>query len=127
MKNKDQQLLEEAYQQITRQGAGFGTSLRPNYSFSQIDKEAWKGDSRFQGVDIRFPDKERWEADLKFDGKDIKLQGKGEEVFVDGKPLEFKDRLNLKKYIVQNYATTSDQSNKFSGTLAYTGKGEPIS
>lgn len=126
MKSKDQQLLEEAYQRITRRGVGYGTELRPNYSFSQIDKEAWRGDSRFQGVDIKFPDKQSWEAHLKFDGKDISLEGKGQEVFVDGEQLSFGDRLKLRKYIINKYATSRDESDKFTGPAAYTGKGEPI-
>lgn len=125
MKNKDTQLLEEAYQRITRQGAGYGTELRPNYSFSHIDKEAWRGDNRFEGVDMKFPDKQSWEAHLKFDGKKIHLQGKGREVFVDGKPLDSSDRLDLRKYIIKNYATT-ERSGELVGRKAYTGKGEPV-
>lgn len=125
MKSKDTQLLEEAYQQITRQGGGHGTELRPNYSFSQIDKEAWRGDSRFEGVNTKFHDKQNWEARLKFDGKEIHLQGKGEEVFVDGKQLDFADRLDLRKYIIKNYATT-EQSGGLVGPKAFTGKGEPV-
>jgi hypothetical protein len=125
MNKKDQQLLEEAYQQITRQGGGRGTELRPNYSFSQIDKEAWRGDNRFQGVDIKFPDKQSWEAHLKFDGKDIHLQGKDREVSVDGKPLDSSDRLNLRQYIIKNYAST-ERSGGLVGSKAFTGKGEPV-
>lgn len=126
MKTKDQQYLEEAYQQITRQGAGYGTELRPNYSFSQIDKEAWRGDSRFQGFDLKFPDKNTWEGILKFDNKTIDLKGQGQDVYVDGNKLDFKDRIDLRRYIISNYAASADTSNKFIGPRAFTGKGEPV-
>lgn len=106
MKLTDQQLLEEAYQQITRQGVGFGTELRPNYSFSQIKEDSWRGDKRFQGVDIKFPDKQSWEAHLKFNGKEIHLEGKGQEVFVDGKQLSFDERINLRNYIIKHYSAS---------------------
>jgi hypothetical protein len=126
MKTQDQQLLEEAYQEIVRQSSGFGTKLRPNYSFSQIDKDSWRGDSRFEGLDLKFPDKESWEGTLKFDGKTIDLVSKGQEVFVDGKELSPEEKLNLRNYIISRYATTKDTSNKFTGPVAFSGKGEPV-
>lgn len=104
MKNRDQQLLEEAYQQITSQGVGYGTELRPNYSFSQIKEDSWRGDPRFQGVNIKFPDKQSWEALLKFNGKTINLEGKSQDVYVDGNKLSFEERINLRDYIIKNYS-----------------------
>lgn len=126
MNSTDQLHLEKAYLQIQENYQAFGTPLRPNYSFSQIKEDSWRGDSRFQGVDIRFPDKENWEADLKFDGKNIELLGKGKEVYVDGNLLNFEERLNLRNYIIKHYASSKDQSDKFTGPPAFTSKGEPI-
>lgn len=126
MRTKDQQFLEEAYQQIVRQGEGYGTPLRPNYSFSQIKDDAWKGDSRFHGFSVNFPDKQSWQGTLKFSGKTIDLEGKGQDVYVDGKKLSFNERINLKDYIIKHYADGPDRSDKFSGSPAFTGSGTPV-
>jgi hypothetical protein len=111
MKSIDQQFLEEAYSKVNENYSAYGTPLRPNYSFSQIEDkwQDWRGDDRFEGLDLEFPDKQSWKGLLKFNGQKIKLDSKGREVWVDGNKLSFDERLNLRKYIVDRYGKSIEE------------------
>lgn len=112
MKSKDQQLLEEAYQKIVRQGVGYGTKLPP-YSMadSQIsDQRDWArggyDSNLFQGFERKLDDdKQGWTAILKFNNKDIKISSRERGVLeVDGKVVPSAEASDLKKYIYNRYA-----------------------